>query len=215
MPALPLVHHVGTDVDLRLAKMAGLSTGILRDAIIAGERARVGCGTNMPPCFPGSAAWAHTVCALRDQLLPLGWAKNDEGNYPTVIAPDGSFAIGVNTGNEFTGNPFRVPKTKFPKGPATLQKVVNNGDVDLFGQPVLVTVSEPVQLTWLLLLARIGDAVRCELSRPSDMGEDGRVDTWMERIILPEFRGDDLDPRVRLPEPGPEIDVPVLRRAES
>lgn len=212
MLARSVVYYEPDQVALRLARM-DLTVLALREAITAGEIARLNCTSNMPLCFPGIAAWAHTVTALRDFLMPAGWETSDAGNYPLIVHPSQNFAIGVATGNEDTGSRFTVPKTKFPKGPATIERVEQNG-LTLFGEPVLVKHVEPAtdESTWLLLIARFADGVRSELSLPNNVGDDGRVDGWTERIIIPTvnpFDGAGLP--IPLPEPGPEFDVDVRR----
>jgi hypothetical protein len=214
MSAFQRVYYEPDEVTVRLSRLS-LSVRTLRDAVIAGETARLSCTANMPACFPGMAAWAYTVTALRDILLPHRWTKSDAGNYPLVVHPNGGFAIGVATGNDDTGSRYSVPKTKFPKGPATIEKVVQNGST-LFGEPIWLRRIEPApeQFTWLLLLGHAADGLRSELSLPNSIGEDGRVDGWSERIILPTFNpneGNGLP--IPLPEPGPDFDVDVLRRA--
>jgi hypothetical protein len=214
MSASQWVHYEQHDVAVRLSRL-GLDVRTLREAVIGGEISRLACTANMPPCYPGIAAWAHTVAALRDLLIPAGWEKSDAGNYPLVVAQDAAFAIGVATGNEDTGNRYAPAKTKFPKGPATIEKVEVNGQT-LFGEPVLVRRIEPTpdQFTWLLLIARFADGVRSELSLPNNIGEDGRVDGWAERIILPTVDpSDGAGLPIPLPEPGPDFDVDVIRRA--
>lgn len=214
MSASPKVYVDAMAVDVRLAAL-GLSAAILREAIVDGELARLACTANMPPGFRGVAAWAHTVTALRDRLIPLGWEKSDAGNYPVIIAPTRLFSIGVATGNEFTGIEHFTPKTKFPKGPTTIRRVESN-QFDLFGEPVAideVVSTDPDHLTWLLLIARSFDGVRGELSLPSGVGQDDRVDQWEERIIFPITDPGEPHGGVRLPDPGPEFDVDVIRRA--
>jgi hypothetical protein len=207
------VYYEPDEVVVQLAAM-GLSVPVLLEAVTAGEVARLGCTANTPYCFPGIAAWAYTVTALRDLLVPLGWEKSDAGNYPLIVHPTRTFSIGVATGNEDTANRYITPKTKFPKGPATIERVEMNG-MTLFGEPVLLKRIEPApdHSTWLLLIARNIDGVRSELSLPNSIGEDGRVDGWNERIVLPT-----IDPNggrglsAPLPEPGPDFDIDVVRR---
>lgn len=213
-PAVLKVYYEPDEVAARLARM-DLSSDVLREGVIAGETARLNCTANTPLCFPGIAAWAYTVTALRDLLMPRGWRKSDAGNYPLVVHPSERFAIGVATGNEDTGSRYITPKTKYPKGPATIEKVENNG-VTLFGEPIITRRIQPAPeaFTWLLLIARSADGLRSELSLPSSIGEDGRVDGWSERIILPTVNpGTGSGLPLPLPEPGPEFDIDIIRRA--
>ena len=90
-----------------------------------------------------------------------------------------------------------VLRTRNPKGVTTRDAVSSESECsvlaffprwdtpseDVVG-PVVGAVNE--WATWLLLTYRDTSAreVRCELSRPVNIGIDGRVDGWAERIIL-------------------------------
>src|SRR4051812_37481362 len=75
----------------------------LLTAAMQGYLARTNCTANHPPLFPSFVAWGETVRALREQLAPAGWVRNDEKNYSRAVHPDGHIAIAVATGNEATG----------------------------------------------------------------------------------------------------------------
>jgi hypothetical protein len=66
--------------------------------------------------------------------------------------------------------------------------------------------------TWILLVHHAQNELRAELSLPLDVGTDGRVSVWQERIIL---RAQPLDsePVVITPSVQPDIDVAVRRKA--
>jgi hypothetical protein len=71
--------------------------------------------------------------------------------------------------------------------------------------------------TWILLFHRDAQAqqVRCELSRPINVNDEGKVDGWAERIILrtAPFGGDVLEvPDAEIPQ-TPTIAVSINRRA--
>lgn len=200
----------------RLAQL-GLTTDILHEAIMRGEVARDSCTANDPPCAPGFYAWAGTVRALRDILMPQGWTRNDTINYSRVISPDRSIAIAVVTGDEGTGNKDANPRTKYPKGPAT-QAAVSSNQASLFEEPASneegVAEEEVVEewITWMLLKKRSGDSVFAELSLPSSMTKDGQVESWQTRIILNPIV---IEPNFEVEDDSLEtpIDVPVRRRS--
>ena len=200
------------EVSARLANL-GLSPEILVNAIVAGQVGRADCTRNDPPSFAGITAYAVTTRSLRDQLLPGGWEKSDAGNYSTVVNPDRSMAIVVATGDDNTGLESKTPKTKFPKGPATAAAVQRNqlDFLELLGEKSAVVDPEPPPpMTWMLLIGRQRGGVRAELSLPDGVGEDNRVESWIERIILGDLPGDDgFD--LPLPENGPELDIDVVR----
>jgi hypothetical protein len=66
--------------------------------------------------------------------------------------------------------------------------------------------------TWILLAHHAKNELRAELSLPLDVGTDGRVSVWQERVIL---RAQPLDsePVVITPSTQPDIDVAVRRKA--
>ena len=56
--------------------------------------------------------------------------------------------------------------------------------------------------------------MRCELSLPAALGEDGRVEAWRERIILGPIRVSQTTPAFADLELTEEIDIPVTARTE-
>jgi len=206
------VHHEPADVVDRLA-LLGLPVDALRDAVAMGEAARNSCTANDPAITPGFLAWARTTRGLRDLLAPAGWRRSCEGGLETAVAPDGKLALAVATGDESTGRAAGTPKTKYSKGPATAAAIEQN-QLSLFAEPEPI-VPGPVptdRVTWLLLIARGVDEVRCELSLPAAIGDDGRVESWSERIILAPV-GRDGEPTVSPADQEPDIVVEVSRRA--
>lgn len=207
-----------TTLDDRLEAL-GLSREILYEAVRAGEAARASCTFNDPPILPGLLAWGRTVRALGELLAPLGWTRRDEGNYSIVEDPRLGIAIAVATGDEATGIPDAVPRTKYPKGPTTAQAVQrNNQQLQLFDEPERNRDSEPtdarVSLTWIFLIARVGAEARCELSLPAEIGDDDRIEGWRERLILDPIRVNGDSAVSSTLEPTDEINIPVTLRAE-
>lgn len=194
-----------------------LSEGPLLAAAMQGYLARIDCTANHPPLFPSFVAWGETVRALREQLAPAGWVRNDEKNYSRVIHPQGRIAIAVATGDEATGVAILAPSTKSAKGPSTAEALeVNRAQAWLPGmQPSEMTQKDddkPSITTWVLLIHHAGDEIRAELSLPYDTGADGRITVWQERILL---RTLPLDPEAvsAVPPTQPDIDVVVRRKA--
>lgn len=194
-----IVHQQGKSID-RLTEL-GLAYELLANAIREGELARASCTKNDPPSTPGFLQWARTTRRLREVLIPLGWKRSQVGKLSTVVAPTGGFAIAVVTGDEATGNPGVTPKTKHPRGPATAAAVEQNLlQLSLFESPAPANDDAneipdvPERLTWILLISRGADSIRCELSLPGSIGDDGRVESWEERIIV--------EPVAREPEPA-------------
>lgn len=206
------------DVDNRLAEL-GLEETRIAEIVRRGYVAFASCTPNDPPLFPGFSAWASTVRGLREYLLPE-WERSDENNYSLVINPAGTIAIAVATGDDGTGRLDATPTTKSSKGPSTVEAVASNQlQLDLpFVFPPLEAPARPAadkqRMTWILLVHRAQGEVRCELSLPSSMGTDGRVDRWEERIILKAIPTDPEIIEITPPQPQlPDINVEVKRRA--
>lgn len=190
----------------------GLTVDILHDAVGAGELARSNCTRNDPPGIPGILAWGRTVRALREFLVPEGWIANDDGNFSTVVSPDGALAIAVATGNEDTGAHDAAPSTKYPKGPRTRAAVEQN-QLNLFPEPILPPdAANRAASTWFLLVRRTPSELICEFSLPETVGDGGLIEEWRERIVLPSIP---LDPTpAPMPQDEPvDPDVNVRRRA--
>jgi len=208
------------EVDNKLAEL-GLTRESLRKVVGFGFLAWTNCSENHPPLFAPIAAWAETVRALREYTITLGWKRCDANNYSRVIDPTGRIAIAVATGDEVTGCqcPERAPSTKTPKGPNTAEAVaLNQFQFDLF--PTLMPNRSSTATfmgrgdlaTWILLIYRAHNEIRSELSLPSSIGNDDRVNGWRERILLPPILRDSASIDIAPPS-QPDLDVEVKRRA--
>ena len=189
----------------------GLTVEVLEEAIKTGEIARDGSTKNDPPSTPGYLAWSATVRALRDLLIPVGWERNDDQNYSTIVSPAKDVAIAVATGNDGTGDPDKEANTKYPRGTATQARVDMNAYMFTLWEPTPDEVATENRLTWMLLKKRVGDTVHAELSLPATMTKDGFVETWDTRIFIGPIP---IDPAVILSDDSTEdIDVSVIRKA--
>ncbi|WP_199544568.1 hypothetical protein [Paraburkholderia kururiensis] len=193
----------------------GVTADILCNAARQGYLARANCTANHPPLFASYVAWGEALRALREQLALLGWTRNDDRNYSRSVRADRLVAIAVATGDDATGLASRVPGTKSAKGPSTTDALeVNRRQLCLPGMepPEPAENGEQQPTTWLLLIHHAHNEIRCELSLPLDVGEDGRVNVWQERILLPSMP---LDPEAVeiVPPTQPDIDVEVRRKA--
>jgi hypothetical protein len=187
----------------------GLSIDELHQSIDAGEVDRDQCNELNPPTDGGIRAHGTTVRALREIYLPKGWSRADEKNFSTIASSDGAIEIAVASGDDATGNPGRIPLTKYTKGEAVVDGIERNKQMVLFEGPAPRTEGK---ITWFLLRHRSGNIVHCELSMPTSLASDRRVIFGGTRIILPDF---ELDSRGgisgRDDEPS-QIDVTVTRR---
>lgn len=209
--------HADPDAAAAALSRLGLAEELLLMAAMQGYLARIDCTANHPPLFSSFVAWGETVRALREQLAPGGWVRNDEKNYSRAMDPEGRIAIAVATGDEATGIASLTPSTKSAKGPSTAEALeVNRAQAWLPGiePPEAVEDDEgkaPVT-TWVLLVHHADDEIRAELSLPYDTGADGRITVWQERILL---RALPLEPEpvAVVPPTQPDIDVVVRRKA--
>lgn len=199
-------------------KQLGLTEAVLRLAVEEGQSAWANCTINHPPLHRGIVAWGEPIRSLRENLIPLGWKRYDAGNQPFVMNQAGNLAITVATGDENTGREDRNPCTKSSKGPYTESAITNNAlAYTLFGD---IRTAErktiDARVTWVLLFHRDEETleVRCEISLPSRMNEDGQVDEWLERVILGPipFGGGSVRVSNEPPPQTPDIEINIKRR---
>jgi len=212
------IYSEPSDAHRRLAQL-GLTEDILIQAVLRGQAEGRSRTENHPQMYRGLTPWGEANCALREGLSTEGWIRCDEGNLPFTVNKDRTLAIIVATGDQNTGNKTLHPCTQSAKGPQTVKAVAEN-QRSLF--PIKIDSDDVEKMreahgrqTWMLLFHR--DAgnrqVRCELSRPIDMDEDGHVAGWAERIVLNPTPFD--SDAVRIPTDAPQtpnIDVNVKLR---
>ena len=191
----------------------GLDAAALRRAVEEGHMARGTCTPNDPPLMPGIMAWGRMNRALREQLIPRGWVKKNDHGQPLTLSPDGSLAIVAFGGDDATGDPNRLPQPKHPKGSTTLSAIHRNTrQLSLFPTLVPDAVASQGPLTWILLVAHVGDELRSELSLPRAIDKGNIVVDWAERIILDPISLGDKPTVMPAAETTP-IDVAIARRA--
>jgi hypothetical protein len=214
MAAAATIHSDPDKVRVRLAAL-GLNEEALSHAAQRWHLSWSSFTPNHPPIGVGISAWTEAVAALREQLLPLGWARSDEKNYALIIHPGGSMAINVATGDLGTGQTNATPSNKAPKGISTADAIsVNQQQLELdLPVPDMPHVrGEDGPLTWFLLLHRTVNEIRCELSLPSAMSADGQITRWEERIIISPIALDGVEIQVEAPQ-GSDLDIDVKRKA--
>lgn len=201
------------DVNQRLESL-GLNEAFLRNAVTQGYLVRTRLTENHPQNSWGYCMWAETVASLRDQLRVVGWEKSNEGSYELTVNLDRNVAIAVATGDEGTGSIHAVPSNKCPKGSNTIEAInVNNRIDDMFADLIpAVSFDKYASATWILLYHIATEEVRCELSLPWEIGIDGKIRGWKERIILRSIPLDGEPIEIHPPQ-GPDIDIAIKRRA--
>ncbi|HWT04370.1 MAG TPA: hypothetical protein VN224_01305 [Xanthomonadales bacterium] len=206
------------DVRMALTRL-GLTLEPLQDALRAGYLFRISRTENDAPSAPGFYQWNETLKMLREQLVAIGWERNNDSGFPTVVNRAMSLAISVSSGNENTGNPSAIPSTKYHKGPCTVDRVSSNAQIELdlypdLPAPVRSSDGDSAFLTWTLLFYTDCDEIRAELSLPVLIDAGGQINAWKERIILPVIPLDgDGSKLTTEPDFGPDVDINIRRRA--
>ncbi|MBY5385336.1 hypothetical protein HFN62_30760 [Rhizobium leguminosarum] len=210
-----VVYQHPFDARRRLAELNISVEAVIR-AVLAGHTARLNCTDNDPPFIPGTEAWRFVVRTLRDELLPLGWRKDDPSNYSLVINDSSQINIVVASSDALTCAVHGSPRTKSLKGLFTEAAVLkNNLETDMFPETVEAELRKAATIlsypTWMLLIHIEDEECRAELSLPSAF-DDRNVTEWAERIFIP-LPGIDGGLPVEDPIGDTDIDVPVKRKA--
>jgi hypothetical protein len=177
-----------TDKPKRLAEL-GLTEELLLRAVRYGQQFGFDCTDNDAPSAIGILIWDKTIRPLREDLIPLGWTRNNARNYATVVNPTKAFAIATAGGDARTGRRNETPTTRAEKGPATRDAILRNqlsfamiakDQAEKWPDPSLCIE------TWILLyyVDESDEEIRAELSLPWEMSVEGQVASWRERIIL-------------------------------
>lgn len=193
----------------------GLKAPPLINAVQAGESARKTATENHPSNAGGILAFLATVKAVRDNLVPQGWAVRCLKNLEVTVSPDGSHGLIVTGGDRNTGIEGVDPKSRNPKGSQTARFVHNNQQFDFW--PDTVAEPESKELppnTWVLMYFSDSqkEEVRVELSLPIAIDDRARISEWKERIFLGSFPSGSFTP-----SPDAEFDeeqaIPVVRKS--
>jgi hypothetical protein len=150
------------------------------------------------------------------------WDRVNENNQPLLVNRARGLALCVATGDKQTGQKDGLdPCTASQKGPRTVAAIAANNGQMLFPEfeaAIAAEIKANRRITWLLLVHRDTDSrtLRCELSRPTDMDQNGHVNAWGQRIILRDTPFDTLPVIGQGSGPGPqspEISIDIKRRA--
>jgi hypothetical protein len=216
-----LVYEHPFDARRRLAEL-GVSVEAIVKALKAGHLARISCTDNDPPFIPGTEAWRFVVRTLREELLKLGWRKDDPNNFSLVISDKRKINIVVESGDDLTRVFPGNPTTKSLKGLLTEAVILRNSvREDLFPDTITERLRRAATVlehpTWVLLIYITDEEYRAELSYPDAM-DDSKITSWKERIFIPDdpndpgalmVEGDDGGPD----DGGPDFDIPVRRKS--
>lgn len=170
--------------------------GLTREPFEAAAREHLAaffaCTEHHPPTFPATSAWANGNRSLRDNLRKDRWSAKNERNQPLIINETETMAITALSGDERTGTD-ETPSTRSPKGRVTAEAVQANSEQILFEfmipDPTALAEAAkvPGRALWIFLTHRDfkKGELRSELSLPKEMGDDGYIDHWHQRIIFP------------------------------
>ncbi|HET8797399.1 MAG TPA: hypothetical protein VFO89_06920 [Thermoanaerobaculia bacterium] len=207
-------------VEDQLATHNLLNLEILKSAVVAGQQALAACSLDRPPMARGVHVWGVILETLR--ILGrrvMGWARS-EAKLSSVLSPDGNTQIVVATGDEATGVEGAVPRTKYPRGAASIEAIEGN-QMCLFPNiaPFKKPTAKPGALTWILLHRRKKEEVVWEISLPKAVDTDGIIQSWETRIILPPLAVEPLDEELMrgldLDDAAEQFDPIVTRKRDD
>lgn len=213
----------GDDLDARLMSNFDISTEEVCDQVLRTSQAVSRSYMNglFPNAGPGLVRWLHLVRDLSLLMLPRGWERLDVDNVPRLIHRGRRVALGVVRGDDATGLPFshigRSPRSKYPRGSATIRAVNLNSD-PVF--PVFANIQRGAVVnldeykTWFLVVYVDAQQVRAEVSLPIP-SNSVHLERWRERLLLPALPNDggagdiDIDGPDDLSDGYDEIDIAV------
>lgn len=205
--------HVPSNVAARLAEL-GLKEELLWEALRQANLYRVRTTDHHPRLYRYQVMTAETIAALRDLLVPEGWQKLDEGQYELTLHPNGMMAIAVASGDDNVAQVERTPSNKSPKGRHTVAAVASNRQADMFADllPVKEGDTGILRDTWVLLHRVTKDGIHSELSRPTEISDDGMIASWSERILLGKIELDGDPVQIVAPD-QPDIDIFISKKS--
>jgi hypothetical protein len=210
-PMQPAVLHEEYQATQKLSQF-GLQSQYFENAIKAGYLAWASCTDNDTPMYPGITFWNHIHRTLRENLIPIGWKKSDEGGYSRIVSPDENFAIAVSSACAGVGNVNYVPSTN-PKGNCTIEIVEHHAVQLQLSNTVLESKPRTPRITtWFLLFYKDKDEIRMELSLPAVLSKDARIIGWYERVFLDSIPIDNI-PLLNQRDFGEDIEVEVRKKA--
>lgn len=206
-------------VDERLQQL-GLQRDRLVRAVLRGDAGASSSTALHPSSDAGYRRWSDTVAGLRLAFLPHGWSLSNAQNYCTIYNPQTRIAVVVMAGDIKTGSRISSPRSKYPKGAATGQRLRLNQEQQTSMFPDIKAPHEVVSQdckTWVLVQYGADDGVHIELSLAKSQDKAGFVVTWYERLLFPTIdpRGESLPVEDMNAAATDNIDFPVTPRASN
>ncbi len=203
-----------------LVRQFGASVDEMTTVAKAIYRSFVGVSTLHPKGFNGTSGWAEGSAQVRAIMIPKGWHPEDPQNQPRVTSRKRKLAITVSSGNAYTGVPDRTPQTRNDKGAQTASSIkFNSRQTELFPRPadgsdsVVPLVHENALWIFLYYIDFDNRELRFELSQPTAMSDQDKVNQWAIRYIFPPLRFD--AEIVETPQSDiPDIDIEVTPKLQ-
>lgn len=189
------------DVESQLRSLANLSLQDFVRIIQMANTARSDETANSAKSDAGLSFYLSLVKALRDELATKGFTPHSHRNIE--LALHDNIAIAVCKGDEGTGNLRQAPHSAYKKGPVTLKllglKQDNNPQqkklfsdtekLHVTGGKLQLTLDGKERDVWVLVHYSEkngpGDyQVQAELSQPATYDNQGRINSFVNRIIL-------------------------------
>jgi hypothetical protein len=161
----------------------GITEDMIGTAVRRGEQSRNSTTPHHPKTAAGWYAWSETTAALRDVLVPNGGEAIYVDGFERCVCPTRRDEIAVMTGDRCTGDPERDPQPKYTKPRVVAQGTIARSQIQMF-KPEDIPAPPGRRRLWFLLIRRVGDVVRAELSRPGGITDAGRINVWEQRIIV-------------------------------
>jgi hypothetical protein len=209
------------DVDRQLAEL-GLIVKEMELPVVRAVLARNLCTPNHPRIYLGMTSWGEGNAEVRRVLgkKKTPWTIYEKQNIPRAVNPEKTMAITLLAGDYRTGSPDRnvTPQPKRRRKEAGKKLVVNNVQSFLPGMEPEEDPDAKAQLWYLLWYRKTnqqGDFVYSELSLPTAVADDGTIDAYLQRIVLPVIdmsQGPGPDSGDGRDDVDPDLDVPVFQR---
>lgn len=201
----------GASAEQRLIEL-GLTMAGLTEVVRRGEAARAEATANDPVNAAGWDAYRYRVRALRDIFGSSGWERKTQDGLELLWRSDNAIEITTRGGTDAVGVRGGMPQPTRGVGDSTKSAAAAQLSLnpDWFNRSP--AVAGKIARLYMLLVFTSETVVRSELSLPSGVGDDGLVDGWVERILLPDIDLTEPDFGATGTPPLAPIDVPVARK---
>lgn len=200
-------------------KEMGLTYEILANATSNGYKMKRKKSKYAPPICKSISFWENTIVMLREQLIEnFGWTICDDFNLNRTISPKKDFAIVISSGNANVGKNVN-PSTLNKKGQLSAAVVDVNNVVQLSFFPIKSTKTKKYNVEriphWFLLYYNDGNKIWMELSLPKKIGNDGRISSWFQRIILEPIEitsNIDIEQKIKERKSEADFDIDISKK---